>query len=62
MSCRGKSKGYQAKSKEIEVMHTRYGILVHTLSTLFSILNALGLSTLVFVAANCNPLVDVCAY
>jgi hypothetical protein len=44
-------------------MHTRYGTLVHTLSTLFLILNALeGLITLVFVTTNCNPLMDVCAW
>jgi hypothetical protein len=62
VSCRGKSKGYQTQFGEIEVMHNRYGTLVHTLLTSFSIINALeGLNTLVFVAADCNPLMHVCA-
>lgn len=53
---KSKSKDYQAQSREIEVMHTRYGTLIHTFSALFSIFNALeGLSTIVFVAKDWNP-------
>ncbi len=43
-------------------MHTRYGTLIHTLSVLFSIFYALeGLNTIVFVAKDWNPLMDICA-
>jgi hypothetical protein len=62
MGCRGKCKGYQAQSREIEVMRTKYGTIIHALSTLFSIFNSLeGLSTLIFVAAYYSPSMDVYA-
>jgi len=45
-----KQKQRQAQAREIDMMHTKYQSLVHTLSTLCSILNALeGLNTIVFV-------------
>ncbi len=46
-----KQKQRQAQAREIDMMHTKYQSLVHTLSTLCSIFNALeGLNTIVFVA------------